>query len=407
MYSCKAFQLNSCQALTRLNAILAFGGIVVTLSDSFHMNRRLFILLLLLVPALAQSQTNSPGASRKTDRLTELFGDPVIVKGKGIEITRNQLDEEILRMKEMMIASNKAIPPEVDKQVLDALIGIKLILSRATDADRAKAKEEFDKAVANMKKQQKWTDEQFNTNLMRSLKLKGQTREEWEKQQLEPHLTTIVIQREIKPTVTDADAKKYYDEKKSFFEEPEMVRVSHILLSIRDPNDLNPNPLLRKEVSPEQKQAKRKQIEDLLKRVKAGEDFAKLAKEYSEDPAIKQNDGEYKFARDSAFVEEFKAAAFALKTNEVSEVISTGFGYHLIKLLDRYPARKEPYAGLDTKTIISKADGEKYTIRDALNDEAMKKQLPDYMKKLKKEAGIEILDPKLKLDDTVTAAASQ
>jgi parvulin-like peptidyl-prolyl isomerase len=369
------------------------------------MNRPLFVLFLLLVPALLQAQSNSPASSRKADKLTELFGDPVIVKGKGIEITRNQLDEEIIRMKEMMLAANKPVPPEIDKQVLDALIGIKLLLSRATDADRAKAKEEFEKAIANMKKQQKWTDEQFNENLARSLKLKGQTREEWEKQQLEPQVTTIVIQRELNPALAEADAKKFYDEKKSLFEEPEMVRVGHILMSIRDPSDLNPNPLLRKELSPDQKEAKRKQIEDLLKRIRAGEDFAKLAKEYSEDPAIKQNDGEYKFARDSAFVEEFKAAAFALKTNEVSDVITTGFGYHLIKLLERYPARKEPYVGLDTKTIAPKADGEKYTIRDLLRDEALKKQLPDYMKRLKKEAGIEILDPKLKLDESATASS--
>src|SRR5215831_8825205 len=143
------------------------------------MKRRLFFLLLLLVPALAQAETNSPPPAKKTDKLTELFGDPVIVKGKGVEITRNQLDEEIIRMKEMMLASNKPVPPEVDKQVLDALIGIKVVLSHATDADRTKAREEFDKAIVNMKKQQKWTEEQFNENLARSLKLKGLTREEW------------------------------------------------------------------------------------------------------------------------------------------------------------------------------------------------------------------------------------
>ena len=373
------------------------------------MKRRLFFLLLLLVPALAQAETNSSVPTKKTDKLTELFGDPVIVKGKGIEITRNQLEEEIIRMKEMMLASNKPVPPEVDKQVLDALIGIKVVLSHATDADRTKAREEFDKAIVNMKKQQKWTEEQFNENLARSLRLKGQTREEWERQQIEPNLVTVILKREIDPLidplVTEADAKKYYDEKKSLFEEPEMVRVGHILLSIRDPGDLNPNPLLRKELSADQKQAKRRTAEDLLKRIRAGEDFMKLAKEYSEDPSLKQNDGEYKFARDSALVEEFKAASFALKTNEVSDIVTTGFGYHLIKLLERYPARKEPYAKLDTKTIASKSDGEKFTIREVLKDEELKKRLPDYMKKIKKEAGIEILDPKLKLDESATASS--
>jgi parvulin-like peptidyl-prolyl isomerase len=368
------------------------------------MKRRLFILLFLLLPALLQAESNSPAFLRKSDKLTELFGDPLIVKGKGVEITRNQLDEEILRMKEMLLASNKPVPPEVDKQVLDAMIGMKIILSRATPDDRVRAKEEFDKSVANMKKQQKWTDEQFNENLARSLRLKGQTRDEWEKQQLEPNLVTIVLKREINPTPVEPEAKKFYDDKKSYFEEPEMVRVGHILTSSRDPNDLNPSPLLRKELPSDQKQAKRKKIEELLKRIREGEDFMKLAKEYSEDPSMKQNNGEYKFARDAAFVEDFKAASFALKSNEVSEVVTTGFGYHLIKLLERYPARKEPYAGLDTKTIAVKTDGEKFTIGEILRDEALKKQLPDYMKKLRKDAAIEILDPKLKLDEAATAS---
>ena len=80
-------------------------------------------------------------------------------------------------------------------------------------------------------------------------------------------------------------------------------------------------------------------MEGLLKRARAGEDFAKLAKEYSEDPGSKDKGGEYKFPR-GQMVPEFEAAAFSLKTNQVSDIVTTSFGYHIIKLSEKIPAQK-------------------------------------------------------------------
>src|SRR5262249_10782082 len=153
----------------------------------------------------------------------------------------------------------------------------------------------------------------------------------------------------------------------SRFEVPEMVRASHILLSTRDPKS-------SAELSDEQKAAKRKKLEELLKRARDGEDFAKLAKENSEDPGSKDKGGEYTFPR-GQMVPEFEGAAFSLKTNQVSDIITTSYGYHIIKLLDRIPAKKEPFNGADTKTIILKQDGTSVTIRDILNEQEMQKQI--------------------------------
>ena len=83
-------------------------------------------------------------------------------------------------------------------------------------------------------------------------------------------------------------------------------------------------------------------MEGLLKRARAGEDFAKLAKEYSEDPGSKDKGGEYKFPR-GQMVPEFEAAAFSLGTNQVSDIVTTRFGYHIIKLSEKIPARKVEY----------------------------------------------------------------
>ena len=137
------------------------------------------------------------------------------------------------------------------------------------------------------------------------------------------------------------------------------------------------------ELSQEQKDAKRKQALDILKRARAGEDFAKLAKEFSEDPGSKDTGGEYTFPR-GQMVPEFENAAFSMNTNQISDLVTTRFGYHIIKVLEKLPAKKAELAEVNSK------------IKDYLVQEAIKKQLPDYYAKLKKDANVEILDEKLK-----------
>ncbi len=143
-------------------------------------------------------------------------------------------------------------------------------------------------------------------------------------------------------TVTDEEVKKFYNENPETFSEPEKVRVSYILL-------LGFDPQTNAQLSDEQKQIKLKQIEAILKRARAGEDFAKLAKKYSEDPGSKDKGGELPpFARASAdpqhaMVPEFEAAAFSLETNQISDVVTSVYGYQIIKLIQKIPAKTMPF----------------------------------------------------------------
>jgi len=184
--------------------------------------------------------------------------------------------------------------------------------------------------------------------------------------------------------VTDEQIKKYYDENPARFEQPEMVRASHILLGTLDPTT-------RAELPEDKKQAKKKQMEDILKRAKAGEDFAKLAKEFSEDPGSKDKGGEYTFPR-GQMAPEFETAAFALGTNQISDIVTTQFGYHIIKLSEKKPAH-----------TVALADVTK-EIKEGLTQQEVQKQIPDYFEKLKKEANVEILDEKLKAKESPPAA---
>jgi len=338
------------------------------------------------------AETNA-SPTKSSDRLTDLFGDAVVAKGKGVEVKRSQLDPIVISYKAAAAANGQVIPPEqmpyLEQRVLNDLIAMQLLLSKATDDDKAKGKEQFETTFKKLKAESlkadpNLTDADFDEKFDRQLRAQGLTREQWNKQRLDQTIAASALERELKISISDEDAKKYYEEYPARFEEPETVHVSHILLTTKDTSDNTPNPAMRKELSEGQKQAKRKQIEEILKRARAGEDFAKLAKEFSEDPGMKQNDGEYTFSRDDAFVPEFKAAAFSLSTNQVSDIVTTVYGYHIIKLLEKIPAKKVELAKVSDR------------VKEGLKQQEMQKRLPDFVEGLRKEANIEILDEKLK-----------
>jgi peptidyl-prolyl cis-trans isomerase C len=357
--------------------------------------RTSLVLLLMVAPlpmrGAAPDQpapTNSAAASKPAAKLNELFPDKVIAKGKGVEVSRNQLEDEIIRFKAQVAGRGQTVPPEqmemMERQLLEQLIQVQLLRAKATDADKASGKTLADKRFEEAK-----TKLGSEDALNRQLKLMGVTREEVQAKWAESATAESVLKRELKVNITDADAKKYYDDNPARFEEPEMVRASHILLTTTDPKT-------NAELTEDQKAAKRKQMEDLLKRARAGEDFAEMAKKYSEDPGSKDKGGEYTFPR-GQMVPEFDAAAFSLGTNQVSDIITTRFGFHIIKLSEKIPAKKVEF------------DKAASNIKDGLTQQALQKQFPDYIAKLKQDAGVEILDEKLKaqeLPDRSSASAA-
>ena len=357
--------------------------------------RTSLVLLLMVAPlpmrGAAPDQpapTNSAAASKPAAKLNELFPDKVIAKGKGVEVSRNQLEDEIIRFKAQVAGRGQTVPPEqmemMERQLLEQLIQVQLLRAKATDADKASGKTLADKRFEEAK-----TKLGSEDALNRQLKLMGVTREEVQAKWAESATAESVLKRELKVNITDADAKKYYDDNPARFEEPEMVRASHILLTTTDPKT-------NAELTEDQKAAKRKQMEDLLKRARGGEDFAEMAKKYSEDPGSKDKGGEYTFPR-GQMVPEFDAAAFSLGTNQVSDIITTRFGFHIIKLSEKIPAKKVEF------------DKAASNIKDGLTQQALQKQFPDYIAKLKQDAGVEILDEKLKaqeLPDRSSASAA-
>jgi len=304
-----------------------------------------------------------------------LFPDETLCKGKGIEIKRSQVDEAFVQFKANLTARGQGLPEGkrdlVESQLLDRVVISKLLVNRATEEDKKKARTAADKFVAGTK-QQAGSDESFQ----RQLGAMNFTSEQFDAQVLERAICEEVVDRELRShvNITDEQLKKYYDENGEQFERPETVRAAHILLSTRDA-------VTGQEVSEETKKERRQQIDKILERANKGEEFAALAREYSEDPGSKNAGGEYTFARGQFHNPEFESAAFALKTNEISGVITTAFGYHIIKLYEKMPAQKLELAKV------------KDDLKDGLSRrEVQEKLLPDYLKSLKKEADLQYLN---------------
>ncbi len=340
------------------------------------------LVLLVLATALpvwgASSDQSASAASKPVPKTSDLFGGKVLAKGKGVEVTRGQLDDEVIRVKAQAAAHNQTIPPDkmgtMERQILEQLIQVQLLDAKATDADKAAGKAMAEKRFEEAKRRL-GSDEAMN----RQLKLLGATREEVLAKWIQSATAESVLKRELKVNVTDADAKKFYNDNPTRFEQPEMVRASHILLMTTDPKT-------NTELTEAQKAAKHKDMEALLKRARAGEDFAKLAKENSEDTGSKDKGGEYTFPR-GQMVPEFEAAAFSLGTNQVSDIVTTRYGYHIIKLYEKIPAKKVDFV----KALPD--------IKEGLTQQELQKLFPDYVAKLKTEANVEILDEKLKAQE--------
>ena len=340
--------------------------------------------------ATANVSTNKAPVSTGTNSnpeaaITALFGNPVIARGKGFEIKRSELDEVMTGLKSAAAAHGQAIPPgqltQIESQLLDRLVQIQLLMQKATDADRTNGAQKTGLQMTALL-ERAGSQEALN----RQMKAVGMTMAELRAKVTQEDTAQAVLTRELNVTVTDAEVKQFYDGHPADFEQPEMAHVRHILLMTMDP-------VARAPLSADQQQAKHKQIDDLLKRIQGGADFAALAKQYSEDPGSKDNGGELPAFSRGQMVPEFEAAAFSLTNNQVSAVVTTAYGYHIIKLIDKTPAKKVGYA-----TVAAR-------IRDFLTQQKIEKVAPAYMDKLRKAADVQILDADLKAAGEAEATA--
>ena len=193
-------------------------------------------------------------------------------------------------------------------------------------------------------------------------------------------------------SISDKDALKFYNDNQDKFKNPDRVRASHILVSA-NPEELKAKiaetPEGKKlsaaelDASVEKAMAEKKaQAEKLLTEVKKNKsEFAKIARENSDDPASAKQGGDLGFFAKEEMVEPFSKVAFTLKPNAISEVIQTPYGYHIILVTDRQKAGVEPFEKVKTEK------------KEFLTNQEKVKVLQQFVDTLKNNAKIEYNDP--------------
>jgi peptidyl-prolyl cis-trans isomerase D len=140
-----------------------------------------------------------------------------------------------------------------------------------------------------------------------------------------------LVGKDFRPSVPEADVEKYYTEHSKEFETPRQVRAAHLLVSVAQTG------------GSEAEDKARAKVADAIRRVKAGEDFGKLAAQISEDPGSKTKGGELGWVKKGEMVPQFEEALFNLKQGEITaEPVRTPFGYHAIKVLEAKAESRKP-----------------------------------------------------------------
>jgi parvulin-like peptidyl-prolyl isomerase len=169
--------------------------------------------------------------------------------------------------------------------------------------------------------------------------------------------------------VRDSEVERFYDENEDRLTLPEQVRVRHILLTWKPMGTQDDRGTIYK------------QMEPILERARAGEDFAALAREFSEDSATKDNGGDTGLFHRGTMVPAFEEVAFSLQPGEISDPVGTVFGVHILKLEERQEARLLPLEEVREQ------------LRNYVRDEKMEAAVDAKVDELRAEADVQVLIP--------------
>jgi peptidyl-prolyl cis-trans isomerase C len=167
--------------------------------------------------------------------------------------------------------------------------------------------------------------------------------------------------------VSDEELEAYYRANQRRLTLPEQVRVRHILLTWKPMGTGDDRAAIREQMLP------------ILERARNGEDFATLARAYSDDYATKQNGGDTGLFHRGQMAPAFETAAFALQPGEISEPVETPFGVHILRLEERKEARLLPLEEIREQ------------LRDHIRDEKMQAAVEQEVARLRQEAEVEVL----------------
>lgn len=290
--------------------------------------------LLPLMAACSHSPIESASLSAAAPAAAAVDGR-IVARVNGQEITAGELKQA-----EKIAFSSKPgmqIPPNLlkdfEQQILNQLVGTELLYQASQKTEIKDLDQKTAAKIAEIKKgfptQDDYTKKLGEIGLDENALAKSVRHD----LAISEFVNSTIAN---KITVSEAEIKKFYDDNRKNFNVPEQVRTSHILIGV-DPK-----------AGAEAKQAARDKAEKLRAELVKGADFATLARENSTCPSSKQG-GDLGFFGKGRMDPSFEKAAFALKEGELSPVVETRFGYHVIKLVERKKAEEVTFAAAKEK----------------------------------------------------------
>jgi peptidyl-prolyl cis-trans isomerase C len=252
---------------------------------------------------------------------------------------------------------------EILRGLLDQLVTYTLLKQEAAARNITVAAAEVDQEIESMRKQAGG-----EAGFKQKLKERGMTMARLRSDAQTQMAIAKMMNAQVAsaPPATDAEAKDFYDKNPDKFKRPESVRASHILIGVP------------KEASDADRKSALARIEQVLKRAKAGEDFAVLAREHSQDGSA-ANGGDLDYFVKGQMVQPFDQVAFSLKPNDISDVVTTEFGYHIIKVIDHRVAGNVPLDEVSQR------------IKEYLTDQKKQETAQAFIAQLKQKSKVEVL----------------
>lgn len=289
---------------------------------------------------------------------------PVIARVNGEDVKKTDFDRIIQTME---ARAGQPIPAdrrdEILRGAIDQLVVYTLLSQESRNRGIKVDETEIETKMGQLKSQFP-TQEAFD----KALKDRGMTMESLRKDARVDLSVTKLMEAEVAALSgpSDLEAKEFYDKNPDRFKQDESVRASHILIRVDEKADAAA------------KKKARAEIDAVLKQVKAGGDFAKLAQQHSQDGSAAQG-GDLNYFAKGAMVPAFDKVAFELKPGQVSDVVTTPFGYHIIKVVDHKPGRTVPF------------EESSQQIKQFLTEEKKQKHSDAFIEGLKKKSKIEVL----------------
>lgn len=329
-------------------------------TTSIRLLRGFVIAALLGCSAVSQAAEPGKASAPAIAQATAIQGPVAIVNGVTIDAIELRRAEKVMLRGQSVSAEQQAM---VDKQALEQLLSAELLYQAASKLEVKDLDKQVDEKLAQGKA--RFANEQDFAKAIKDLDMDEKVLRDYTRRDL---LISKFVESTIVPTikVTEQEARAFYDQNPDKFTRSETVKASHILIGT-EPN-----------ASAEDKKKAREKAEKLRKELAGGARFEELAKGNSSCPSSQQG-GDLGFFGKGQMVPPFEQAAFALKPGEISDVVETQFGYHIIKLTDKKAAETVTFKEAQPR------------IEEYLKGQKINTAVGDYVTEARKTAKIEVL----------------